>query len=265
MGRRQRLCLGRRRHLFADRRHDRAAAPRVPDRKPAAAAGWDSVDTLAVNLTESGGTLAGTSQAAAQAGATLSLVDSEFLAYEIGDADDRQRLQSDWPRARSRGLVADRTFDRRAVRAARRRRGPLQSAGQFRGSNALFQISELQHLWGRRRRSIDLHRLHLRGAAPRQSPHPIAAQLETGFPLDLGQVDAAPTVSDDFGQVSADPVVDAIDLGAVTVTVIHPIAAQLLSGTPLDLGLTTGAVSISDDFGSTNDAVVDVINLGTVP
>jgi hypothetical protein len=38
-----------------------------------------------------------------------------------------------------------------------------------------------------------------------------------------------------------------------------------LTGTPLDLGLTTGAVTVSDDFGSTNDSVVDVINLGTVP
>ena len=47
-----------------------------------AAAGWDSVDTLAVNLAESGGTLSGTSQAAAQQGATLSLVDNEFLGYE---------------------------------------------------------------------------------------------------------------------------------------------------------------------------------------
>jgi hypothetical protein len=60
-------------------------------------------------------------------------------------------------------------------------------------------------------------------------------------------------------------VVDVLDLGAVAVTVTHPIAVQLLSGTPLDLGLTTQAVTVSDDFGSTNDAVVDVINLGTVP
>lgn len=47
-----------------------------------AAGGWDSVDTLSVDLSESGGTLTGTSQAAAQQGATLSLVDQEFLAYE---------------------------------------------------------------------------------------------------------------------------------------------------------------------------------------
>ena len=48
-----------------------------------AAGGWDAVDTLAVNLTESAGTLSGTSQAATQEGATLSLVDQELLGYEI--------------------------------------------------------------------------------------------------------------------------------------------------------------------------------------
>jgi hypothetical protein len=47
-----------------------------------AAEGWDSVDTLSVNLAASGGTLAGTSQAAAEAGATLSIVDQELLSYE---------------------------------------------------------------------------------------------------------------------------------------------------------------------------------------
>ena len=52
-----------------------------------AAAGWDAVDTLAVDLAEStevgDSALTGTSQAAAQAGATLSLIDSELLAYEV--------------------------------------------------------------------------------------------------------------------------------------------------------------------------------------
>ena len=61
--------------------------------------------------------------------------------------------------------------------------------------------------------------------------HPIATQLESGFPLDLGEVISAPTVADDFGLVTSDPVVDAIDLGAVAVLVPHPIAAQLLTRT----------------------------------
>ena len=62
----------------------------------------------------------------------------------------------------------------------------------------------------------------------------------------------------------ATPVVDIIDLGAITVTVSHPIALALMAGN-VDLGLITGAVTASDDFGSINDAVVDVINLETVP
>jgi len=48
----------------------------------ARASGWDTTDTLAVNLAESGGVLSGTSAASAQAGATLSLVDGELLAYQ---------------------------------------------------------------------------------------------------------------------------------------------------------------------------------------
>ncbi len=93
---------------------------------------------------------------------------------------------------------------------------------------------------------------------------PIFAQLQTGFALDLGQVNAAPTVDDDFGAVTTAPI-GTLDLGPVAVVATHPIALQLLSGIPLDLGLTTGAVTASDDFGSTNDAVVDVVDLGTVP
>ena len=49
---------------------------------PASSAGWDTIDTLSVNLTESGGVLSGTSATSAQAGATLSLIDSELIAYE---------------------------------------------------------------------------------------------------------------------------------------------------------------------------------------
>ena len=48
----------------------------------ASASGWDVADTLSVNLSESDGALTGASAASAQAGATLSLVDGELLAYE---------------------------------------------------------------------------------------------------------------------------------------------------------------------------------------
>ena len=48
----------------------------------ASASGFDTVNTLAVNLAESAGVLTGTSQASAEAGGTLALIDGELLAYE---------------------------------------------------------------------------------------------------------------------------------------------------------------------------------------
>ena len=48
----------------------------------ASASGWDTTNTLAVNLAESGSTLSGTSLTSAQAGATLAVIDSELVAYE---------------------------------------------------------------------------------------------------------------------------------------------------------------------------------------
>ena len=74
----------------------------------------------------------------------------------------------------------------------------------------------------------------------------------------------APTLADDFGSVAV-AASASLDLAAINVVVINPIAAQLLLASPVDLGLTTGAITLSDDFGSTNDAVLDIINLGTVP
>jgi hypothetical protein len=48
----------------------------------ALASGFDTTNTLSVNLAESGGELIGASQASAEAGGTLALVDGELLAYE---------------------------------------------------------------------------------------------------------------------------------------------------------------------------------------
>ena len=82
--------------LFADRDHhagdaaglfDRRAAARRPDgTRPTR---WRSTSPKAA------GRSAGTSQAAAQAGATMSLVDSELIAYETATLTSGERLQSD--------------------------------------------------------------------------------------------------------------------------------------------------------------------------
>ena len=229
-----------------------------------AAAGWDSVDTLAVDLTESAGTLSGTSQSAAQAGATLSLIDQELIAYEAATLTSASNynltglargLSGSAPAGHSTGAPFAR-LDGAVVR--------YDLPANLQGQTLWFKFQSFNILGGGAEDLSTLTAYQFNVAAP-PTTHPIATQLESGFPLDLGQVTDAPTVDDDFGHVASDPVADIIDLGQVAVTVTHPIAVQLLSGTPLDLGLTTGAVTVSDDFGSTNDAVGDIINLGTVP
>jgi hypothetical protein len=229
-----------------------------------AAAGWDSVDTLAINLTQSNGTLTGTSQSAAQAGATLSLVEKELLAYETATLTTvsnynltglARGLSGSAPAAHSTGAPFAR-LDGAVVR--------YDLPANLQGQALWFKFQSFNILGGGAEDLSSLTAYQFNVAAP-PTTHPIATQFESGFPLDLGQVTDAPTVSDDFGLVASDPVADIVDLGQVMVSVTHPIAVQLLGGAPVDLGLTTGAVTVSDDFGSTNDAVVDIINLGTVP
>ncbi|MGH6798685.1 MAG: phage tail baseplate protein, partial [Roseiarcus sp.] len=227
-----------------------------------AAAGWDAVDTLAVNLSESGGTLAGTSQAAAQQGATLSIADSEFLAYEnatlvSGNAYNLTGLArgqgGSSPAAHSTGAPFARV-DGAVVR--------YTLPANFAGQTIFFKFQSF-NVFGGGLEDLSTCAVYT-FTPPAAATNPIFTQLATGFALDLGQVTAAPTLADDFGSVAVSAGAS-LDLGAVTVVVVHPIAVQLLSGIPLDLGPTTQAVTVSDDFGSVNDAAVNVINLGTVP
>ena len=228
-----------------------------------ARAGWDAVDTLAVNLTESGGTLSGTSMAGAQQGGTLSLVDNEFLGYQNATLTTANNynltglargLGGSSPTAHSTGAPFARLDG-----AIQRYDLPANLAGKM-----LFFKFQSFNTMGGGVQDLSTCTVYTYATVAPVSPNPIFAQLQTGFPLDLGQVTDAPTLSDDFGSVGV--VASAsLDLGAIVVPVVNPIAAQLLLGSPVDLGLLTGAVTRSDDFGSTNDAVVDVINLGTVP
>jgi hypothetical protein len=228
-----------------------------------AAGGWDSVDTLAINLAQSNGTLAGTSQSAAQAGATLSLVDKELLAYETATLTTASSynltglargLSGSSPAAHSTGAPFAR-LDGAVVR--------YTLPANLQGQTLWFKFQSFNTLGGGLQ-DLSTCTVYTYATTAPVSPNPIFAQLQTGFPLDLGQVVDAPTLADDFGSITV-PASASLDLGAITVPVVNPIAVQLLSGFPVDLGLTTGAVTLSDDFGSTNDAVVDVINLGTVP
>jgi hypothetical protein len=242
-----------------------------------AAAGWDSVNTLAVDLTESGGTLSGTTQDAAQAGATLSLVDNELMAYETAALTSTSNynltglarsLSGTVGAAHSSGTPFYR-IDGAVIH--------YNVPANFIGKTIYFKFQSF-NIFGGGLEDLSTVAFYsftptlpstvVTSSPPNGPPtppaHPITVQLQTGFALDLGSVNNTPSIADDFGLVTGG-IVDEIDLGTLATLTPHPIAVQLLVGSPVDLGLITGAVTLSDDFGSTNDAVVDVINLGTVP
>jgi hypothetical protein len=223
--------------------------------------GWDSTNTLAVSLVGNAGMLGGTSQASAEAGATLSLVDSELIAYETATLTGTSAYSLT-------GLA----------------RGLSGSAGAYHSSGASFnridsaviQYDLPSNLVGTtlyfKFQSFNLFGSGVQELStcvaytyvPTNGPaDPIAAQIASGFALDLGQANAAPMLADDFGTVNS-PVTGAVDCGPVP-AVAHPIAVQLTSGFTLTLGATTAYPTASDDFGSVADAVVDAINLGTTP
>ena len=242
-----------------------------------AAAGWDGVDTLSVNLAESNGSLSGTSQSGAQAGATLSLIDNELMAYEVatltagnsyGLTGLARALSGSVGMAHSSGAQFFR-IDGAAVR--------YDLPANFVGHTLYFKFQSLNVFGGG---AEDLSSVTVysftptvastvvtsqpANAPPTPPANPVAAQLLTGFPLDLGPIEGTVTVADDFGAVTGS-VADVIDLGILATVSPHPIAAQLLTGTLVDLSLVTGFASVSDDFGSVNDSVEDVIDLGTTP
>ncbi len=239
----------------------------------AAASGWDSADALTVDLSESGGTLAGTSQAAAQAGATLSLVDSELLAYETatlisGNAYSLTGLARGLGGSSPAGHSTGAPFARLDGALAR-----YDLPANFIGQTLYFKFQSF-NVFGGGTQDLSTCAVYsyspvfastvVTSTPPNTPPappaNPIAAQLLTGFALDLGQVQSAPTLADDFGSVAAS-VAGLVDLGALTVTTSHPIAAQLLAGN-VDLGLITGFPAVSDDFGSVNDAATQTVDLG---
>ncbi len=221
--------------------------------------GWDPTSRLAVTLVGSGATLGGTSQTSAKAGATVSLVNSELIAYETATLTGT----SDYDlTGLARGLSGT--------------SGAYHSTGTAfnRIDSAVIQYDLPPNLVGRPL-YFKFQSFNVFGCGTQElsacvayaySPtngtvDPIAVQIASGFAVDLGQANAGPTLADNFGSVIS-PITGAVDCGSVPDTA-HPIAIQLVSGVALTLGATTTYPTASDDFGSVADAVVDVINLGT--
>jgi hypothetical protein len=219
--------------------------------------GWDTGGTLSVDLSISGGTLTGTTQAAAQQGATLSLVNSELLSYQnatliSGSAYDVTGLARGLSTTAAAYHSSGASFYR-LDSAILKYDVPANLQG-----HALFFKFQSFNAWGGGLQ--DLSTCSIYTFTPNGVSDPIALQLSSGFSLDLGLVLSGPSVSDDFGAVQQ-PVNGAIDLGPISGPA-HAIAANLLTGAPLDLGSTTSYPTVSDDFGAVVDPVIDNVNLG---
>jgi hypothetical protein len=178
------------------------------------ASGWDASDTLSVNLAESGATLSGASAASAQAGATLSLVDGELLAYESATlagvgAYNMTGLQ--------RGLAGTTG----AAHAAGAPFARLDSAvvqynvpDTWIGVQLYFKFQSF-NVFGAGVEDLSACAAYAYTPNGSGALGPVTQALLVGTNLDLGSVSASATETDDWGSGAVAAIAD-IDLGNVT-------------------------------------------------
>ena len=176
-----------------------------------AANGWDVADSLSIDVTESGATLSGSTAAAAQQGATRSLVDGEVLAYESAtltgaNAYALTGLQRGLYGAAGAAHAAGASFARldQAIVA-------YDLPANFIGRRLYFKFQSF-NLFGLGAEDLSTCEAFAFTPLGFSVGSPIATQLSGGVPLDLGAADAAPTLADDFGALLG-AVSGALDLG----------------------------------------------------
>jgi hypothetical protein len=179
------------------------------------ASGWDTVDTLSVNLAESGGALSGTSAASAQSGATLSLVDSELFAYETAtltgpNAYNLTGLQRGYagttPAAHSTGASFVR-LDSAVV--------PYNLPGPWIGVPLYFKFQSF-NVFGGGTQSLASCTAFAYTPTGASELGPVTQALQIGTSLDFGGVTSSFTETDDWGANVAIAPIAFIDLGNVT-------------------------------------------------
>jgi hypothetical protein len=177
----------------------------------ASAPGWDATDTLGVNLTESAGALTGTSQAYAQQGGTLCLVDNELLAYENATltganaynlTDLARGLYGTAPAAHSSGTAFFR-LDSAVVR--------YTLPANFIGLTLWFKFQSF-NVFGSGVQALSSCAAYNYTPTGSGVNDPIAQQLSTGFPVNLGRVATAAGVFDNFGSITSSAI-QTINLG----------------------------------------------------
>jgi len=221
------------------------------------ATGYDTADTLAVNLGESGGDLASGTEAQALAGATLCLVGNELLAYATATLTSANNYNLT---GLARGLYGTTpTHHASGASFTRLNQAIVKQdlAAAYIGQTIYLKFQSF-NVFGAGVEELSACAAYPYTPAGTGVADPIAAQLESGVPLDLGFVNVAPSLADDFGTAAGAAAI-AIDLG---VLVADPIAQQILSGFALDLGSVATAPTIYDDFGLVTGSVVDHMDLG---
>jgi hypothetical protein len=180
-----------------------------------AASGWDTTHTLAVSLAESGGVLSGTSAASAQAGATLSLVDGELLAYETATLTGayaynlmglQRGLDGSTPAAHSTGAAFAR-LDGAVV--------PYTLPDGWVGVPLYFKFQSF-NVFGAGVQELSTCVVYDYTPTGTGALGPVTQALLIGTNLDFGSVSAPATEEDDFGAGVAAAPVAFVDLGAVS-------------------------------------------------
>lgn len=180
----------------------------------ASASGWDTTDTLSVNLAESGAELSGTSAASAEAGSTLSLVDGELLAYETATltgsyAYNLTGLQRGYagtpPAAHATGAAFSR-LDSAVVK--------YSLPETWIGVTLYFKFQSF-NVFGAGAQDLSTSAVYSYTPSGASSVGPVTQALQIGTNLDFGLVSSPVVEAEDWGTVSS-VVFASVDLGNVT-------------------------------------------------
>jgi hypothetical protein len=177
----------------------------------AAASGWDTTDTLSINIAESGGVLNGTTAVNAQAGGTLSLIGSELLAYETATLTSTSQynltnLQRGMYGTAGASHSTGAPFARLNAAVVK-----YTLPQQYIGVTLYFKFQSF-NVFGAGVEPLSSCTTYVYSPSGAGVADPITQQLLSGFAVDLGSVAAAPSVSDDFGQTIGG-VLSIVDLG----------------------------------------------------
>ena len=171
----------------------------------------DLTDTLSVNLTESGGALQSVSAADAAAGSSLCIVDDELVSFETAAlaSSCNYNLTTIY-----RGLYGTTIAAHAAGAPFARLDGSIfkyDLPAQYVGVPLYIKLQSFNVFGGgvEALSSCAVYTYTPSGAA---SAHPVAEAWQTGSPMDLGSVTAAPGIFDDYSSVNFSPSLD-VDLG----------------------------------------------------